>query len=128
MRAAGLIATVVLFACGLVGCETKPKVSNEVLTARINAAKLVSDGQQRDLALRAVALDAAKAQRTEHTRRAITDMTDNRLRDQTASQAARILHEGKMFVQATEIANMISDQQLKDQTLLQMAGYSTQNK
>jgi hypothetical protein len=111
---------------GVIGCESnnsdKNKVSSEALEARIQAAKSVSDPYQRDLALQNTAMDAARAQRVQVAHRAITDISDPRLRDETASRVARMFHQNGLYAQGLEIANMIADPQLKDQTLLFLAG------
>src|SRR5437868_1625606 len=107
-----LLGSVVIAAC-LTGCESdnKPKITSQALEARMLAARNVSDPAQRDLALQATALDAARAQRVESTRRAISDIADPRLRDETASQTARMFHNNELYGQARELANMINDQQ-----------------
>ena len=121
-----LLATM---AIGLViGCESdnkQPKMTSEALEARIQAAKAVSDPYQRDLALQNAAMDSARAQRVQVAQRAITDIGDPRMRDETASRVARLFHQNGLYAQGLEIANMISDQQLKDQTLLFLAGSPT---
>jgi hypothetical protein len=109
---------------GVFGCESdnKPKMTSEALEARIQAAKGVSDPYQRDLALQNTAMDAARAQRVQVAQRAITDIADPRMCDETASRVARTFHQNGLYAQGLEIANMIADQQLKDQTLLFLAG------
>jgi hypothetical protein len=78
--------------------------------------------------LRNVALDAARSDRVDSARGAVADISDARLRDQTASQAAMTFNDHKMYVQARDLANMITDQQLKDQTFLHMSGVAPQNR
>src|SRR4051812_48378874 len=110
---------------GVIGCESdnsNKKISSEALEARIQAAKSVSDPYQRDLALQNAAMDSARAQRVQVARRAITDISDPRMRDETASRVARLFHQNGLYAQGLEIANMIADPQLKDQTLLFLAG------
>src|SRR5689334_18456019 len=95
------------------GCESdnnKPKMTSEALEARIQAAKSVSDPYQKDLALQNTAMDAARAQRVQTAHRAIADVNDPRMRDETASQVARMFHKNGMYSQGLEIANMIADQ------------------
>src|SRR3954469_14800986 len=98
---------------GVIGCESdnnKPKMTSEALEARIQAAKSVSDPYQRDLALQNTAMDAARAQRVQVAHRAITDISDPRTRDETASRVARLFHQNGLYAQGLEIANMIADQ------------------
>jgi hypothetical protein len=119
----------ILIGLCVVGCESnnnKPnKLSSEALEARIQAAKSVSDPYQRDLALQNTAMDAARGQKVQTAHRAIADINDPRMRDETASQVARMFHNSGMYAQGLEIANMIADAQLKDQTLMYLAGTPT---
>ena len=121
---------VVALTVALIGCanDSAKHVSGEALDARILAAKQVSDPQQRDLALRQTALDASRAQRVETARRAISDISDSNMRDKTAAEAAMRFHDNKLWGQARELANMIGDPQLKDQTYLHMAGSPAQSR
>ena len=130
MSMRGICAAMVAMAFGiaLIGCQSDSSkhVSAEALDARMLAAKQVSDPQQRDLALKQTALDAARAQRVETARRALADISDSRMRDETASRTAMVFNDNKLYVQARELAAMINDQQLKDQTLMHMAAAPAQ--
>jgi hypothetical protein len=97
------------------------EAARQALADRLAAASAIGNGEARDKALGAVAVDAAKAGNVELVNEAIRKMADFGRRGQAAHESALQLAKHGLRTQAIEIARGISDGELRDQTLTELA-------
>lgn len=91
-------------------------------SARMTAAGAVHATDGRDQAFRAIALDAAAANRPAIVVKCLASMYSNDKMDQTAAAAARGLADAGNDESALKVAWLIRNVDLRDQTLKQVAG------
>lgn len=128
------VVLMLLFALGLIaGCsrntnsnapaptDTTSAGRHNGMAARLEAAKSITYSNDRDVALAAVARDAAAIGEVAVTKAAIGAMTFVNEKDQAAANAALKLAEAKQFTAATEVAKMITFVNLRDATLKKLA-------
>ncbi|HZM03544.1 MAG TPA: protein kinase [Candidatus Saccharimonadales bacterium] len=97
------------------------KTLQERLTGRMEAASGIADLSAKGQSLAAVSIDAAKAGEAEIAKYAFQQIADLTLRDQTAQQSAHLLAGRGQTKPAIEIAKSISDPNLRDQVLIELA-------
>jgi predicted Ser/Thr protein kinase len=93
----------------------------KVLTDRLEAASQVADRDQRGRLSADLALDAANLCLPEIVKSSLQQIPDLTLRDQTAATAARRLHNRGLHQQAIEVGKSISDLDLRDDVLGELA-------
>jgi len=97
------------------------KALQERLTGRMEAASGIADLSAKGQSLAAVSIDAAKAGEAEIAKHSLQQIADLTLRDQTAQQSAHLLASRGLTKPAIEIAKSISDPNLRDQVLIELA-------
>jgi hypothetical protein len=95
--------------------------SPQVLEERLEAASGIIDAGQKDKPLAGVARDAAKAGQVDIARKALAAMIEMSERDAATHDAALLLAKRELRRAAVEMANGISDTDLRDQTLSALA-------
>jgi len=93
----------------------------EVLAERLEAASGITDVNEKDKPLAAVALDAAKAGQAEIVKKALAQMLDLSERSATTHDAALLLAKQGLRKPAIEMAKAIPDLNVRDQTLSELA-------
>lgn len=104
----GLLIFVVLIGAG---CSEKPTTRSTVeqLNGRLTAALAINDMNQRDAALKAVALDAAEAAQGEIVKRAVYEIHDATVMDGTTYACALKLVERGQTQAAADAAKLMHD-------------------
>ncbi|MGO8696399.1 MAG: protein kinase domain-containing protein [Limisphaerales bacterium] len=97
------------------------EAARQTLAGRLAAAAAIGNGEARDSALGAVAVDAAKTGDIELVNNALRQMRDFNQRNQAARESALQLAKHGLRMQAIDIAKDISDGNLRDQTLTELA-------
>jgi serine/threonine protein kinase len=97
------------------------RVSRQSLSERLEAANGISNTEDKDRAMAAVARDAAKSGEVEMLQQALGGFTNLSDRDETSRQAALTLAKSGQRKRAIEIANGISNLSVRDQTLSELA-------
>jgi predicted Ser/Thr protein kinase len=95
--------------------------AHEKLSDRLAAAATITDPEIRDKSLAALAEDAAKAVEMEIVKSALGQMTDIDKHDAVAHESARLLAKAGHLKQAIETAQGISDADLRDKALAELA-------
>jgi hypothetical protein len=97
----------------LTGCAFQPQ-SPAQLDDRLKNALLISDTTAHEDSLRQIAIDAANFNYESIAAKAITDMADSTLRDETAEQAAHIFDDRGDRLSAEEMVKLINDGARRD--------------
>jgi len=97
------------------------KKSRETLAVRLEAASMISDFTEKDNSLVVLAIDAAKAGEMEIIKTSLRQITDFTKRDETAHESARVLAKQGRRKQALEIAKGISNFEIRNQALSELA-------
>ncbi len=93
----------------------------ETLNERLDAASSITDFNEKDRPLAAIASDAAKAGEEEIVKKALAQMYLQNDRDDAAGDAARLLAKHGLRKQAIELAKGISDYTTRNQVLSELA-------
>ena len=101
---------------GTIGKDTA-----ELLAERLEAASGITDANEKDKPLAAVALDAARAGQAEIVKKALAQMLDLTERSATTHDAALLLAKQGLRKPAIEMAKAIPDLDVRDQTLSELA-------
>lgn len=117
-----LAGALALSGCGRVEDD---ETGGRLLRARLDAAQSIEgESGKKDSALCRIATDAAAAGDTELVMRALQDIAEPERRDRTASAAALALANADKTEDAKGLAKRIKDANLKDETLVKIAGGS----
>jgi hypothetical protein len=103
------------------GSVTDGNYSRERLADRLAAAATITDPEIKDKSLATLAEDAAKAVEMEVMKSALSQMTDIDKHDVAAHESARLLAKAGHLKQAIETAKGISDSDLRDKALAELA-------
>ena len=103
------------------GSVTDGRYSRERLADRLTAAATITDPEIKDKSLATLAEDAAKAGEIEIMKSALSQMTDIDKHDVAAHESARLLAKAGHLKQAIETARGISDADLRDKALAELA-------
>jgi hypothetical protein len=95
--------------------------AREILRERIEAARIIVDGDVKDKLLTAVATDAAKAGQADLVKDSLQQMNAVSAHDQAAHESARLLAAHDQRRAALEIAKGIADPAVRDQALSDLA-------
>jgi predicted Ser/Thr protein kinase len=95
--------------------------ARETLGHRLDAASAIATSSGRDIALSAVAKDAARQGQPEIVQRAIQSLTAPFTRDDVSRECALLLAKRGFRKQAVDIAKNITTSSTRDQTLLDLA-------
>jgi hypothetical protein len=95
--------------------------SRENLTERLAATETITDESIKDKSFTSLAEDAAKAGETEIVKSALGEMVDDNQRDAAAHESALLLAKAGFRKQAIETAKGISDPNIHDKTLAELA-------
>ena len=96
-------------------------VTSEQLNGRLTAALAVNDMNQRDVALKSVAQDAAEAAQGEIVKRAVYEIHDAALMDQVTYDCALKLVERGQAQAAADAAKMLHDTSKANEVLGRIA-------
>jgi len=111
----------------LLGCASKPaSQSNEDLTldqlkGRLDAALSMSNLNQRDEALKAVAENAASAGQAELVKQALGKFTNLNVKDEVAAACALKLSAAGHAQEGVEVAKMMTNINMRDEALRKIA-------
>ena len=97
------------------------RAARDELNERLEAASSDTDADQKDTPLAAVAMEAAKLGEADIVRNSLTHMIDLTRRDDAAHEAAILLAKRGFRKQAIDLAKGISELNLRDQTLVELA-------
>jgi predicted Ser/Thr protein kinase len=97
------------------------RISRETLAERLDAASVISDLDSKDRALDVIATDAAKGGELAIIETSLRKMSDSTTRSHTAHESARILAKRGLRKQAIKIAKAISDPDVRDEALAELA-------
>jgi predicted Ser/Thr protein kinase len=97
------------------------KEIHELLTERLEAASNISDYNEKDQPLVALAIDAAKAGEAEIAKKAVDQIYIQDTRDTAMHDTAMLLAKHGMRKQAIEIAKSITGYSTRNQTLAELA-------
>ena len=103
------------------GSATDGKYFHERLADRLAAAATIADPEIKDKSLATLAEDAAKSVDMEIVNSALSQMADIDKHDVTARESARLLAKAGHLKQAIETAKGISDPDLRDKALAELA-------
>jgi hypothetical protein len=110
-----------LLLCLCFGCKKNAPPRAEDLRGRFEAATQINSSQDRDEALKAVAVDAAGLGAGDVVKQALGAMNSSALRDETASDCALQLSKDRHSSMAKEVAQSINSSGLRDSTLKKVA-------
>ncbi len=96
-------------------------VSVASLGDRLEAASSMSDPSERDKPLAAVATDAARAGDVDIVNKALGQISDPTMRDETTHEAAGLLAKDGLRKQAIAMAKGITDDDIRNQALAELA-------
>jgi hypothetical protein len=97
------------------------EASRETLRGRLAAASVISESEVKDKSLAAVAADAAKAGQVDLVKDALRQMYENSRRNEAARESALLLAKHGLREQAIEVAKIINERDIRDQTLSELA-------
>ena len=97
------------------------KTSRETLRARLEAASVIRESAVKDKSLAALATDAAKAGEVDLVKDSLQQMYETSRRSQAAHDSALLLARRGLREQALEIAKIIVENTVRDQTLSELA-------
>ena len=106
---------------GAVATAMAGHVSAEAIAERMEAAMGISDPGQKDKPLAAVVVDAAQTGQVETVKKALAAMYDVDDRNKATHEAAVLLAKHGLRKPAIDLAKGISDTDLRDQTLVELA-------
>lgn len=107
----------------LLGCGEAPRGETNAkdLQGRYRAAELISDGEERNAAFAPVAEDAGRAGQADMARRSVEQIGVAELRNSTADSVAVALARAGESEAAVAVARLMTDGDLRDQTLQKIA-------
>jgi hypothetical protein len=96
-------------------------LTRESLTDRLEAAGAISSNEERSRAFARLATDAARIGEVELIKASLQGTVDTAMRDRAALDSARLLARGTLKRQAIEIAKTITNNEMRDLALSELA-------
>jgi hypothetical protein len=106
---------------GLIGCSADHGRFGPYYTPRVTAAKAIDDPGLRDDTLRQVGRQAIDGGDAIAAADAVDAIQEQQLKDELAARSARTLNSRQQWGQATSMAKKISDVNLRDRVLAEIA-------
>jgi hypothetical protein len=103
------------------GCKKNDPPKKADLRPRLEAAMQITNSNDRDSALKTVAVDSAGLGAGDITLEALAHMFNSSFRDETASDCASRLAKAQQLSFAKDVAKTIVSSNLRDETLKKLA-------